>query len=200
MKKAIVVMCSVCLAMGCVAQADAEDVLRDDFSREVPGRWEAAMGHEWKTAGGEFFPPLKPGEYGGGIVVADFPITEGVVEAVVRPVANRAASVGLVGKYMSRDKVLYMRVAYFQASVMDRTSANAIFTLGPFSLYDVENLDAEPEPVHLKMVMRDGSVGIFMDGVLRCVLKDPYPGEAGRPGLYAESSCYVQSFSVRRTK
>ena len=54
------------------------------------------------------------------------------------------------------------------------------------------------DPIHLRIVTRDGRVGIFINGVLRTVMDDPFPGEEGRPGLYTEASSIATSFKATR--
>ena len=200
MTKAVQILCFVFLVTGCVAPAGAEDVLTDDFSREAPGRWETVWGADWRIKDGEFFTAPESGVYQKSMVVADFPMIEGTVEAEMHSLNIRSASIGLVGKYISRERCLFMRIAYWRMSIYDGWPPEMDIPLGPFALGDSEDRQAPPEEVRLKMVMRNGRIGVYANGVLRTVFRDPYPDEAGRPGLYSESTTFVSSFSARRTK
>ena len=43
----VLITCLAAMAAGCIA-ASAEDVLTDDFSENVPDRWELAFGGDWE--------------------------------------------------------------------------------------------------------------------------------------------------------
>ena len=200
MRKPMIVLFLGLAAGGCGVAVRPEDILSDDFSVEVPGRWTTTMGAAWQVRDGELVTEPKTGKYQKAMAVVDLPMKEGVVEVVIRSKHERSASVGIVGKFISGKKCLYMRIAYWKAMVSDHCPGDEIANIGPFSLYNPEHKGAEGTPVHLKMVIRDGKIGVYIEGLLRCVLKDPYPDQAGRPGVYSESSSYVSSFTARRTK
>lgn len=157
---------------------------------------------------GEFFTTPKSGDYQKSIVVANFLMKEGVIEADVHSVADRPASIGLVAKYIESpgdtdirlERCVFMRVAYWQLSIFNRWPPREEVVLGSFSLYDMDNREEPPERVHLKMVIRNGTIGLYVDGVLRTIFRDPYPDQEGRPGLFSESTTFATSFKARRTK
>ena len=67
-------------------------------------------------------------------------------------------------------------------------------------MIDQDNHDWKHPPVRLTLVIRDGRVGFFADGVLRAMFKDPLAGQAGRPGLYTESASFADTFMTRRER
>ena len=175
------------------------DVFFDDFSTKAPGLWKSVQGSPWKVSRGRLAKAPTKSEYGTAMVVCNFPMTEGTVEALVLPAPKRSASVGLVGKYISRDKCIYVRIAYWHASVHFGRPDDALM-IGPFSLWDIHDQSKIRGPVKLKFEMRRGRVGLYINDVLRTVFADPYAGQAGWPGLYTESTTYAEWFKARRTK
>jgi hypothetical protein len=182
----------------CSAARCEENVLIDNFSKEVPGRWQTAMGTEWKINDGVFSSVPENGPYQKGMAVCDFPMVDGVIEAVVRSRTDRFGSVGIVGKYINNGKCWYVRFAYWAVEL--NVPGGESFVITPFLLCGNDEPEAVEKPITLKLVIKDGRVGLYVDGVLYCVFADPLAGEAGRPGLYTESSIFAQSFKARRTK
>lgn len=186
--------------LSCTSAADppAGNTLRDDFRVEVPNRWDAVLGKPWTVQNGEFASTADPATYLKGMVVCDFPMADGEMGAVVRPAAYETRSVGLVGKYIDADRHWFLRIVWWQGSIIIKGDKERTIFLGPFSLRDKEAKGLIEEPLHLRAVTRDGRIGIFINGVLRCVFDDPYPGEPGRPGLYTEANSVATSFHARR--
>ena len=90
-------MLALCFGASC-----EENVLIDNFTKEVPGRWTTARGEAWKIKDGVFSSVPKNGPYQTGMAVCDFPIIDGVIEVVVRSRTDRFGSVGIVGTSASR--------------------------------------------------------------------------------------------------
>ena len=197
---ALAVLACIPQGIGGVRQKDVffDDFLKD-LSKKPPGRWEAVRGNPWKVSKGRLAKAPAKAEYETAMTVCDFPMTEGTVEALVLPAAKRSASVGLVAKYISPDKCIYVRIAYWHAAVHFGRPSDALM-IGPFSLWDIHDQSQIRGPVKLKFEMRDGRVGLYINDVLRTVFADPYAGQAGRPGLYTESTTYAEWFKARRTK
>jgi hypothetical protein len=194
----------VLLALGLAHPGSAEpsDIVEafvDDFSEPQYGRWEAAMGNAWTVQDGEFFGGSPSGDYGKSLTVCDYPLTEGVIEASVRPVGGRSSSIGIVGKYIDRENCWYIRYAYW--GIMLMVPGRDEMFIAPYSMVDIDgNRDRAHPPVRLKLVIRDGRVGFFADGVLRAMFEDPLAGRAGRPGLYSESGSFASYFAARRER
>ena len=186
-------MLAICSGVRC-----DENVLVDDFSKEVPGRWETVMGAQWKINDGVLSSVPENGPYQKGMAVCDFPMVDGVIETVVHSRTDRFGSVGIVGKYISNEKCWYVRFAYWAVEL--NVPGGESFAITPFLLCGDDEPEAVKEPITLKLVIADGRVGLYVDGVLYCVFADPLAGEAGKPGLYTESSSFTQSFKARRIK
>lgn len=186
-------MLALCFGASC-----EENVLIDNFTKEVPGRWTTARGEAWKIKDGVFSSVPKNGPYQTGMAVCDFPIIDGVIETVVHSRTDRFGSVGIVGKYINNGKCWYVRFAYWAVELV--VPGGESFVITPFLLCGNDEPEAVEKPVTLKLIIRDGRVGLYVDGVLYCVFADPLAGEAGKPGLYTESSAFAQSFKAKRTK
>jgi hypothetical protein len=169
-----------------------------DFAAGSGDRWEVILGLPWVARDGEFASTADPATYLKGMVVCDFGMTDGEVETVVRPAAYETRSVGLVGKYIDADRYWFLRIVWWQGSIIIKGEKQRTLFLGPFSLRGKEAKGLIEEPVHLRAVTRDGRVGVFVNGVLRCVFDDPYPGQPGRPGLYTEANSIATSFRAVR--
>lgn len=184
----------VFLAVSIAASAEETQFL-DDFSTPVEGRWEAVIGDPWTVEDGEFFGGSPTGDYQKSLTVCNLPLTEGVIEASVRPFGGRPSSIGIVGKYIDRETCWYIRYAYW--GIMLIVPGQETLYIAPYTLINQENRDWKHPPVRLTLVIRDGRVGFFTDGVLRAMFKDPLAGKAGRPGLYTESASFAGYFTAR---
>ena len=192
MSYVLLICVTAMLALGAVAWA--EDEITDDFTSEVPGRWRAGKGDAWTIADGECSKEPASGEYGQGLFICDFPMTEGEVETVIRPMyARRSSSVGIVGKFITGSRCWYVRIAYGAASLITKGTEMQGFKIGPINVKD-------GQPRKLRLVFREGRAGFYVDDVLRTIFRDPLAGEAGSPGLYTESASVATSFSARRIK
>ena len=68
--------------MSTAAAAPGGDELVEDFSKEVPGRWEQAFGGDWEIADGKcVLSPDGGVEYKSSALVCNAPFVEGEVEA-----------------------------------------------------------------------------------------------------------------------
>ena len=182
-----------------VATATAEQAsFIDEFTATVEGRWEAVIGDTWTIQDGEFFGGSPTGDYLKSLTVCDFPLTEGVIEASVRPFGGRPSSIGIVGKFIDRDHCWYIRYAYW--GIMLIVPGEEGIYIGPHSMINQENPAWKHPSVRLRLVIRDGRVGFFTDGVLRAMFKDPLAGKVGRPGLYTESASFADTFTARRER
>ena len=176
------------------ASSAEESVFTDDFSKEVEGRWEAVNG-EWVVRDGRLVHP-DTSSYNHDCAVADFPLSEGMIEVVGVARGNNIldwASVGIALKYIDDENRLYFRYgSYNRLSTMWRVSGRS------------EGLQlgrGGPElgrPYRLKAVMRNGLVGISLDGIMIVIFPDPLAGRSGRPGVFTESHAEFDNFRVVR--
>lgn len=179
---------AVCLA------ARSGDVITDDFTKQVPGRWKLGSGGRYTISGGELRIFPKKGVWQKTCVVCDLPLKEGVVEAEARTMhKSRSASAGIVGKLINEQKYWAVRLAYGGITFITRGTQTPWSCIGGLKIQDGRTHK-------LKLVIRDGRAGFFLDGVLRGIFKDPFAGQAGRPGVFSESSSVATSFTARRTK
>ena len=191
------------------AHCDENEIV-DDFSKAVPGRWEDITGPVWHIKDGEFMvsPGYKDpnehyskwiGEYAFSMVVADFPMTTGTVEAVVHSTNKPAGSYSLIGKYIDGKNYWRVRFAYWNVQLIVRTTdgMNGEFSLFPFSM---RGNDSGEIPVKLKFEIVENKVGFYVNDSLMCIFEDPLAGKVGKPGLASESTTYASHFKARRTK
>jgi len=192
----IVVVCTSVAAS--TPDQDSVETFQTAFPSDATDRWEVVLGGPWAADNGEFAPTADPNTYRRGMVVCDFPMTDGEVETVVRPAAYETRSVGIVGKYIDAQRHWFLRIVWWQGSILIKGENQKSIFVGPFSQRGKDAKGLMKDPIHLRIVTRDGRVGIFINGVLRTVMDDPFPGEAGRPGLYTEASSIATSFKATR--
>lgn len=168
----------------------------DSFDREtarrIPFRWENVSGEPWKIQDGTYFND-KP-----SLSLFNLPFEEGVVEAELHSGTDRNSQVALVGKYINRERYWYVRVAYWAISVVSPGQEPLI--VGSYSLFKHNGERKSRGPVRIKLEIKDGRVGLYLNGILRSVFDDPLAGESGRPGLRNEFSSHAEYFIVRKTK
>ncbi len=198
-KTKVVFWIAIALLTTSVAHAEKSEVLVDNFDDRVEGRWEPMCGGDWEIGEGRCSKKPDEGEYQKSILVCDFPITEGSVETTIQPDTKRSASLGIVGKYIDKDRHWYVRIVYWQLNLEVHVEGQKSLRLGPYSLWNKDN-DTSVEPVRLKLVMRGGRGGLFVNGILRCMFHDPLAGEAGKPGIFTNSASTATLFTVHRTK
>ena len=184
-----------------MSAADGEDnLLYDDFSKEVPGRWETVKGRGWWLEDGKFMTTPKTGDYAKSYSAVNFPIINGEIETVLHSTIKRSGSFGIMGKYIASDNYWRIRFAYWQVQLEVYTpdgKGDKHYDLFPYSMRDK---NAGENPVRIRVEIVDSKVAFYVDDTLMCIFKDPLAGKAGKPGLTSESTSYSQSFKVRRTK
>ncbi len=195
----IVLLSVLTLLSASAARAEKPEVLVDHFDVRVENRWEPVYGDDWNIGKGQCSKKPDEGEYQKSLLLCNFPLTEGSVETTIQPDTKRSASLGIVGKFIDKDRHWYVRIVYWQLDLQVKVEGKKSLRLGPYSLWDKDN-DTSVGPVHLKLVMRDGRVGLFVNDILRCMFEDPLAGEAGKPGIYTNSASTATSFTVHREK
>ena len=189
---------SIILLMLASAAAADESHFVDDFSDSRNAQWTPVIGDPWRIKDGEFFGGDTEGNYSKAMTVSNIELTEGVIEATVRPFGGRSSSIGIVGKYIDQERCWYIRYAYW--GIMLMVPGREPFYIAPYLMLENAHPKSTHRPVRLKLVIRDARVGFFADGVLRAVFLDPLAGRAGRPGLYTESASYASHFSARKDR
>ncbi|MDP7693438.1 MAG: hypothetical protein QGG89_16495, partial [Vicinamibacterales bacterium] len=187
---------SPALVLAAADRCPAKEILRDDFSRALPGRYQVKIG-EWKVAGGKYI-SLRAKPYRNRWTVADCRFTHGIVEVDAwarKPGLHGSTSLGLVGKYI--DDKNYWRI---QLNTYGKLRMGGIIGgkhWGSDSrLFPV----ALNKRYRLRLVWRGAEVGFYVNGQLIAVVTDPLHGRAGRPGLFTETAAEFDNFVVRRTR
>ena len=201
MRKTTLILLAAMTLMAMTA-ADCEDnLLYDDFSKEVPGRWETVKGRGWWIEDGKFMTEPKTGDYAKSFSTADFPIINGEIETVMHSTSNkRSGSFGIMGKYIASNNYWRIRFAYWQVQLEVYTPDGKHGTHYDLFPYSMRDKSAGGNPVRIRVEIVDTKVAFYVDDTLMCIFKDPLAGKAGKPGLTSESTSYSQSFKVRRTK
>jgi len=171
----------------------AADRLSDDFPIEIPGRWRR-VGGPWAIKGGRaFHGTMKQANH--DFLVADFPMSEGLIEVTGiagKPNKLKFSSLGICIKYVDDAHRLYFRFgSYGRASVDSNVPGFREVRLG--------RLAPTPDKEYrLTVAVRNGLIGVCIDDVMLCILRDPLAGRAGRPGLFTESGASYDDFRVTR--
>ena len=181
------------------AEVAEDDVFTDDFSREVEGRWQAIHG-EWAVSDGRMV-QSDASDYSYRYALADFPFTEGTVEvvAVARKPNNLGfAAIGLVLRYADAKHYLVFRYGAYGGMGLEGKAPGDWGGVS-FGAATVKI----GRPYRLKAIMRNGLIGLSVDGVMVSIVHDPLQDEdgpmAGRPGVYAEAHVEFDDFRVVRT-
>ena len=180
-------------ALHASALCAGENVLTDDFSREVAGRWERVAG-DWTIGDGRI---VHHGDGRGGhdMAVVDFPFSEGMIE--VEGVAHKKneqnfASLGFVIKYVDAKNNIWFRFGSYGRRNVDGYAPG---------FNDVSLGRGKPElgrKYKLTVIVRNGLIVPCIDGVMIGVLRDPLAGKVGRPGLFSEADVEYDNFRVTR--
>ncbi len=162
----------------------------DDFSERRDG-WETPSG-DWAWEEGTL--RQRNGSDAYYMALREQRLTEGAITVV--GAANAANSsgdgcIGIVCKYLDSDNWVLIRFgAYGRAFVMTRVEGKReIHPLRPF----IAEIGREYRCV---ATLCQGLVFAEVDGRPMGVWRDPFAGQAGRPGLYAQSPAEFSSFHV----
>ena len=183
---------AVLLGVAASGAAAADDVLVDDFSKEVAGRWRVVSG-EWKVRDGVMAHTARPFPHH-DCIVADFPFTQGVIEVKAVPRKNnkyRFASVGIVIKRIDEKRAIWFRFGSYGLVNIDGRGGFRRVNLGRAWT----ELNRE---YRLSVIVRNGLICVCVDGIMVGVIRDPLAGKAGRPGLFTESGAEFDDFRVTR--
>jgi hypothetical protein len=128
--------------------------------------------------------------------IFDTALREGTIEATATPLernynGNVGASLGLMVKYLADDRWCAARFgSYGVLSLLIRDAGDkGRISLGHF----------RPEPgrsYRVRVLVRNGMLAIVREGLVVAILSDPFADEAGRPGLFTETRCRFDDFSI----
>lgn len=173
------------------------EVIEEDFDAGAE-RWEAVRG-EWTVEDGMYVQTdASSPDY--RLSVFDTPLDEGAIEAVATPLerndhGNVGTTFGLVVKYVDDDRWCAARFgSYGSCSLLIRRPGdNGRISLGSF----------HPEPgrsYHARVLLRNDMLAITHDGLVVAILDDPFPDQAGRPGLFTETRCRFDDVRIEVTE
>jgi len=123
------------------------------------------------------------------------PWEQGRIEADATPLTdnhngNVGASFGLVAKHVDDKHWCAARFgSYGRCSLRIQGSEVGVVDLGT----------CLPDPgttYHPSVILRGGLVAIALDGVIMGIFHDPFPGQAGRPGLFTETECAFDNVRI----
>ncbi len=184
-------------AIGLAAVAQAQ-VIEQTFDAGTAERWEALLG-EWRVEDGAYV-QADASSPAYRFSVFDTPWREGSIEATATPLVrnhngNVGASFGLIVKHIDEDTWCAMRFgSYGSCSLLIRgPDRKDRISLGGF----------RPEPgqsYRARIILRNGMIAVVRDGLVIAILDDPFPDEAGRPGLFTETRCAFDDVRIERTE
>lgn len=124
---------------------------------------------------------------------------EGVIEADATPLQvnrnhNVGATFGLVVKYRDAEHWYAVRFGSYGG-------VNLRIVAEDSEVISVGSLRPEPGVTrHAKVILRGGYLAIILDGGVMGIFRDPFAGEAGRPGLFTETECAFDNARIERLK
>jgi hypothetical protein len=187
-------MALLALVAGIPWKATAADIFFDDFSTEVKGRWRPIQG-EWLVKHGVMRHVGKDSP-DHDMVLADFPYSEGMIE--VKGIARKEnsygfGSLGIVVKHLDDQNFIYFRFGSYNQKNVDGH--------GPPGWDKVVLGGGKPQigrKYDLTVIVRNGLIYVCLDEVMIGVLRDPFSGRTGRPGIFTESGAEFDNFRVTR--
>jgi len=185
------------LTVALSASLACAQVVEYDFDDGDITAWEAVKG-EWVARDGAYV-QSDASDASYKYSLAPDAWHEGVIEADATPLqvnhsGNVGASFGLMVKYRDADHWYALRFGSY-GGVSLRIVAEASEVIGIGSL--------QPEPGvtrHAKVILRNGYLAVVLDGGVMGIFRDPFEGEAGRPGLFTETECAFDNVRVERLK
>lgn len=132
-------------------------------------------------------------------ILAPEPWHEGAIEVDATPLTtnrngNVGASFGLMIKHVDEGRWYALRCgSYGAVSLRITGDRDEVVKLG--ALASVPN-----ETHHPKAILRGGLLAVMLDGVVLGIFRDPFAGEAGRPGLFTETECEFDNVRIERTR
>lgn len=159
-------------------------VIEESFD-DGAARWQPLEG-EWRVEGGAYV-QSDASSHAYRMSLFDAPWREGAIEVSATALerndnGNVGATFGLVVKYIDEARWCVARFgSYGSCNVLIRSpEKNNRINLGGFS----------PEigrSYRVGVIISGGMIAIIREGAVIAIVEDPFPGEAGRPGLFTET-------------
>ncbi len=176
---------AVTLLASIFACAQAQ-VIEESFDAGV-ARWEPIEG-DWSVEDGEYL-QTDASSPAYRMSLLDSSWREGSIEVTATALArnlngNVGATFGLVVKYLDEQRWCIARFGSYG-------SCNMLIHSGE----DKQRIDLggfSPEVgrgYRVGAIVSGGLIALVREGVVIAILDDPFPGEAGRPGLFTETRC-----------
>ena len=172
-------------------------VVEYDFDDGDIAAWESVKG-EWVARDGAYVQrdvsdpsyrySLAPDAWSEGVIEID------ATPLQVNHISNVGASFGLVVKYLDAERWCAVRFgSYGGVSLRIMAEDSEVIKLG--------SLLPQPDVTyHPKVILRGGYLAVVFDGGVMGIFRDPFAGEAGRPGLFTETECAFDNVRIERLK
>ena len=172
-------------------------VVEYDFDDGDIAAWEPVEG-EWVARDGAYV-QHDVSDPGYRYSLAPDAWSQGVIEVDATPlqvnhISNVGASFGLVVKYRDAEHWYAARFgSYGGVSLRVVAEASEVIKIGSL----------QPQPGvthHAKVILRNGYLAVILDGGVMGIFRDPFEGEADRPGLFTETECAFDNVRIERLK
>lgn len=188
---------SLCLPglLICLCAVAGAEVLEESFE-DGAARWEA-VGGEWIAEDGGYL-QRDASCPGYRMSLFDTQFREGLIETTAVPLArndhgNVGTTFGLVLKHIDDERWLVARYgSYGNCSVViSEPEGRRVISFGEFT----------PEvgsAQRARALISNGKIAFIRGGAVISILHDPFPEEAGRPGLFTETACRFEYFRIEQ--
>ncbi|MBM4082114.1 MAG: hypothetical protein FJ278_20580, partial [Planctomycetes bacterium] len=162
----------------------------DDFSTRRDG-WQA-VGGKWAWEGGKLVQTAPTDSY--SQFVRDEPLAEGTITveaAATAPNSSKDGCVGIVCKHLDKDNWIAIRFGAYKGimALMTVAGKKEIVQLRQFTCELGRRYRCEVQMTH-------GIILVTLDGKTTGVIADPFKGQPGRPGIFAQSPAEFYRFRV----
>ena len=184
MRRLVLPMLLVCLTPALALE------FRDDFSARRPG-WQPLSG-DWQWQDGTLRQQRPADTY--YLAVREEPLTEGVVTVEATATGLNSSGDGcfrLVGKYLDERNWAVVRFGAY------RSIALLAMVAGEKQIPVLRSFTCEPgRRYRASATITRGLIVVELDGKPVGVVRDPFAGRPGRPGVYAQSPAQFHLLSV----
>lgn len=163
------------------------EVIEQGFDEGRADRWEPISG-SWAVADGAYLQSdASSPEY--RYALFDRPWRAGTLSVTATPLernstGNVGASFGVVVKHLAEDRWCFARFGSYGSCTLliSEPEGRRAVQFGRLS-------PAPGQQYRVRVILRDGMIALARDGLAVAILHDPFPGEAGRAGLFTETRC-----------
>lgn len=176
------------------AGATRAEVIAQGFDDGRADRWEPLSGAWAVVAGAYEQTDASSPEY--RYALFDQPWRTGTLTVTATPLernpsGNVGASFGVVVKHLAEDRWCIARFGSYGSCTL--------LISEPEGRRAVQFGRLSPTPGQqygVSVMLRDDMIAIARDGLVAAILRDPFPGEAGRPGLFTETRCRFDDAAI----